>query len=85
MKRTKIEYNAKTKNQTTVEYEVSEEQVLEEQAQALADTKATKRAEIKRACYEAIVGGFDTDVKYGEMKHYSLSELSQKNIDDQMS
>lgn len=46
--------------------------------------KFLKRKEIKQSCYNTIINGFDTDVKYGESKHYSLDEFAQKNIDDQM-
>jgi len=55
----------------------SEEDLLESK-------RYIKRQEIKQDCYKAITNGFDTDVKYNEVKHYSLDEFSQKNIDDQM-
>lgn len=50
----------------------------------LAQFKVNRRAEIKQACYNSIIKGFDTNVKYGVSKHYSLNEFAQKNIDDQM-
>jgi hypothetical protein len=50
----------------------------------LESKKYLKRKEIKQSCYNTIVKGFDTDIKYSELRHYSLDEFSQKNIDDQM-
>ena len=50
----------------------------------LESKRYIKRQEIKQSCYKAIINGFDTDVKYNELRHYSLDEFAQKNIDDQM-
>jgi hypothetical protein len=39
---------------------------------------------LKRDTYAYITNGFDSDVKYAEVRHYSLSEIDQMNINSMM-
>jgi hypothetical protein len=50
---------------------------------SLDNAKTMKIQEIKMACQQTIINGFDSVVKYGVTYHYSLMDFKRENMKDQ--